>query len=85
MYWIQKHALFKRSKRPFPGNDTINRALYRIIYFGPLTFSLGNLTWSNLLKEGGPYSAIIPNLISVALSAVFVLVPNKYFFSKLLS
>lgn len=85
MFWVQKYVLFNRCKRPFPGNDTINRAIYRVLYFGPLIFSLGNLTWSNLLTEGGPQTAIIPNLISIGLSSVFVLVPNKYFFSKILA
>lgn len=84
MYWVQKHALFTRSRRPYPGNDLVNRAMYRILYIGPFIFSLGNLTWSNLIKGGGPQSAIIPNLIAISISAVFMLIPYKGFFSRLI-
>lgn len=54
MYWIQKYTLLYRTRRPFPGNDLINTTMYKLICFGPLVFSLGNLTWSNLLPDGGP-------------------------------
>lgn len=69
-------------KRPFPGNDNVNRAMFRILYCGPFVFSLGNLTWSNLIPGGGPYSSIIPNLLSIGLSVIFMIIPFKGFFNN---
>lgn len=54
MYWIQKYCLFNRYRRPVPGTDFVNSAVYRMIMLGPLTYSLGSLTWSNLSPEGIP-------------------------------
>lgn len=54
MYVINKYILFTKSKRPSPGNDLINRAMYRALETGPFIFSLGNLVWSNLVINGGP-------------------------------
>lgn len=85
MHWVQKYMLFNRHRRPFPGNDLVNTAMYQVIYFGPLVFSLGNLTWSNLLADGAPKSALVPNLIAVGLSAFFAALPYKIFFSTIIS
>lgn len=85
MHWVQKYLLFNRHRRPFPGNDLVNAAMHQVIYFGPLVFSLGNLTWSNLLVDGAPKSALVPNLIAVGISTVFAVLPYKVFFSLIIS
>lgn len=75
MYWIQKYCLFYRYKRPVPGSDFINRSIYKIIFFGPLIYSLGSLTWANIDPNGIPPEALVPNLISVGLSVILILIP----------
>lgn len=80
MFWAQKYSLLNRTKRPFPGNDFVNTAMYQMIYLGPLFFSLGNLTWSNLLAKGFPESALIPNIISTAVSVLILFLPYKAVF-----
>jgi len=75
MYWVQKYCMFYRYKRPVPGTDFVNRAVYQIIFMGPLVYSLGSLTWSNFDPSGIPKEALLPNLIAVVFSAVLVLVP----------
>ena len=42
---------------------------------GPLTYSFGSLTWSNLAPNGFPEEALLPNLICVGLSAILVFIP----------
>jgi len=74
-YWTQKYSLFYRYKRPVPGTDFINNALYQIIYLGPLVYSLGSLTWANFDPKGGPPESLIPNLISLGISVFIILVP----------
>jgi len=85
MYWIQKYCLFHRYRRPVPGTDFINTAVYQIIYLGPLVFTLGNLTWSNFTENGFPESALYPNLASIGFSFFLLIAPIrsilvKYFF-----
>ena len=75
MYWVQKYCMFYRYRRPVPGTDFVNRAVYQIIFLGPLIYSLGSLTWSNFDPEGIPKEALLPNLIAVLFSALLVLVP----------
>lgn len=75
MYWVQKYCLFNRYKRPVPGTDFINKAVYQIIYMGPLIYSLGSLTWSNFSPNGIPPEALIPNLVSVGFSVILLVVP----------
>jgi hypothetical protein len=75
MYWAQKYSLFHRYKRPIPGTDFIHKAVYQIIYLGPLMYTLGALTWSNLDPKGTPVNALIPNLVSLAFSLLILLVP----------
>lgn len=54
MYWAQKYAIFNRMKRPVPGTDTINVAMFQLIYLGGVFYSLGALTWSNFFPTGYP-------------------------------
>ena len=77
MFWVQKYCMFYRYRRPVPGSDFINQAVWQIIHLGPLLYSLGSLTWANFLPEGFPKSAIVPNLISLGFSILLVLVPIK--------
>lgn len=55
MYWVEKYSLFNVYKRPIPGTDFVNNAIFRITCLGPLVFSFGSLTWSNLSPNGIPY------------------------------
>lgn len=54
MYWSQKYSLFNKMKRPVPGTDLVNVAMFQYIVFGGLAYSLGSLTWSNFLPGGIP-------------------------------
>lgn len=75
MYWAQKYSLFHKMKRPVPGTDLINVAMFQIILFGGLMYSLGSLTWSNFMPGGIPTYALLPNLIAVGFSVLMLLMP----------
>ncbi len=77
MYWAQKYCMFYRYRRPVPGTDFVNQAVYQRIHLGPLVYSLGALTWSNFLPDGIPKEALVPNLVSVGLAAIIIFVPIK--------
>jgi len=77
MYWVQKYCIFNRYKRPVPSSDFVNQAIYQIIDFGPLLYSIGSLTWSNFLPGGIPERAILPNLIALGISVIIVVLPIK--------
>jgi hypothetical protein len=83
-YWAQKYQLYYRIKRPVPGTNFINKAMNEIILFAPLIFSLGNLTWSNLISEGFSKESLVPNLISIGLSIVILLFPTNYIIEETL-
>lgn len=73
MFWAQKYCLFNRYKRPVPGTDFVNQIVYQIIYFGPLVYTLGSLTWASFR---GTYDySVFPNLISLLVSIIFLIVP----------
>lgn len=44
-------------------------------------FSIGNLTWSNLLQGGFPDIAIVPNIISLCFAVIIWLLPYKVIFA----
>lgn len=75
MYWAQKYCLLNRYKRPIPGTDFVHKAVYQIIYLGPLVYTLGSLTWSNLSPSGIPPQALFPNLVSLGFSILILIVP----------
>lgn len=54
MYWTQKYALFNRMRRPVPGTDLVNTAMYQLLFLGPMVYSFGSLTWSNFFPGGIP-------------------------------
>lgn len=51
MYWAQKYTLFHKCRRPVPGTKILNDVLVQFIYAGPLFYSLGSLTFINLLPK----------------------------------
>ena len=75
MYWVQKYCLFNRYKRPIPGTDFIHKAVYEIVYFSPLVYTLGSLTWSNFSPTGIPQEALYPNIASIVISVLILIVP----------
>ena len=75
MYWAQKYCIFNRYRRPAPSTSFVNDAVHKIIMLGPLAYSLGSLTWSNLSPGGIPEEALLPNLIAISISVVMLLVP----------
>ena len=81
MFWAQKWALFNRMRRPVPGNDLINTAMGQIVFFGPIVYSLGSLTWSNFFPDGTPKYAIVPNLIGLGISVLMFIFPLSILFS----
>jgi hypothetical protein len=54
MYWIEKYSLFNRYRRPVPGTDFVNNAVYKMISFAPAVYSFGSLTWANFSPTGIP-------------------------------
>lgn len=70
-------------RRPVPGTDTINVAMFQLIYLGGIFYSLGALTWSNFFPEGFPEEALIPNLIALGISVVTALLPYRAIFGLL--
>lgn len=83
MYWVQKHSIFNRYKRPVPGGNIIDKAMFQFIDFGPIVFSLGSLTWSNFLPDGEPKYALVPNLISCGVALITFIFPYHKFISKI--
>jgi hypothetical protein len=75
MYWSQKYCMFNRYRRPVPGTDFVNNAVYRMAMLGPLIYSMGSLTWSNLSPNGIPQEALLPNLIAIGISLLLLIVP----------
>lgn len=75
MFWVEKYCMFYRYKRPVPGTDFVNKAVYQIIFLGPLVYSLGSLTWSNFDPAGIPREAIVPNILAVIFSSLLILLP----------
>lgn len=75
MYWVEKYSLFNRYRRPVPGMDFVNNAVYRMISFGPIVYTFGSLTWANFSPNGIPPEAIIPNLIALGVSVILFCLP----------
>lgn len=71
--------MLRRCRRPIPGTDFVNKAVYQIIFLGPLAYSFGSLTWSNFDPNGIPPEAIIPNLVALFLSIFLVILPINSF------
>jgi hypothetical protein len=75
MHWSQKYSMLNKMKRPVPGTDIVNFAMFQVILFGGITYSLGSLTWSNFMPEGIPKQAVLPNLIAIGISIGMILMP----------
>ena len=67
-------------KRPIPGNELMNDAMSKIIFLGPVVYSLGSLTWSNFFPGGIPASALLPNLIAMGISVLILIFPLSLIF-----
>lgn len=80
MYWTQKHALFNRMRRPVPGTDLVNTAMYQLLFLGPMVYSFGSLTWSNFFPGGIPKEALIPNLVALGISIFLSIFPINMIF-----
>lgn len=75
MYWAQRFSLYNRCKRPTPGNNVVNTAMFQLIYAGPLFYTLGSLCWSNFL--GNLTSGQTPNIASLILSGIILIIPYR--------
>lgn len=75
MYWAQKFSLLYRCKRPAPGNNSINTAMYQLIYLGPVFYAIGSFCWSHFFKHN--FIGIAPNLVAVIIAGVIFLIPYK--------
>lgn len=62
-------------KRPIPGTNLVNAAMFQIVLSGGLVFSLGNLTWSNFMPNGIPEDALFPNVIGLGIGLFVFMVP----------
>lgn len=77
MYWTQKYTLFNKMKRPVPGTDLVNVAMFQLILLGGFIYCLGSLTWSNFMPNGIPKEAIVPNLIALGISILLFILPYR--------
>lgn len=75
MYWVEKYSLFNRYRRPVPGTEFVNNAMYKMVCLGPIVYSFGSLTWANFSPNGIPPEAIVPNLIALGLSVILFIIP----------
>jgi len=74
-YWAQKYSLFNRCKRPIPGNNVVNTAMYQLIYLGPALYTIGSFCWSHFFKTD--WIGVAPNLVAAILSGIIFLIPYK--------
>jgi hypothetical protein len=49
--------------------------MYQMLYFGPIAFALGNLTWSWFLPDQSFRNAVLPNLISLGMGVAMFILP----------
>jgi hypothetical protein len=66
---------FLDSEKAIAGSDIMNYSMSQFIYLGPLFFSIGHFTWSNIKEDGVLENTVIPNGIAVALSVIFFVFP----------
>ena len=85
MYWAQKYSIFSRCKRPIPGTNLVNTAMFQLIYLGPLFFTLGALSWSTFFPEGVPKRGFIANIVCLCLSVLIFLLPYEAIFRSIFS
>ena len=62
-------------KRPIPGTNLVNAAMFKVVLSGALVFSLGNLTWSNFMPDGTPREALVPNLVGLGVGLLVFMMP----------
>ena len=79
LYWAQKYSLYERCRRPIPGNNTVNTAMYTLIYLGPLFFSLGSFCWSTFFID---FIGEAANLTACIISALIFLMPYRWIVSN---
>lgn len=92
-FWVQKVVLYKIAKRPTPGNDTINTAMYQLVFFGPLLYAVGSFLWCGVLRyrtEGDDESKFesvgaLPNTLAFVLSIITILLPYKVLTRELMT
>jgi hypothetical protein len=53
--------------------------LYQLLFFGPVAYALGNLTWSWFLPDPSFRNALVPNLIAAGLSLILFIFPFDLF------
>jgi len=80
MYWAQKYSLFNRCKRPIPGNNAVNTAMYQLIYLGPVFYTIGNFCWSHFFETD--WIGVGPNVVAAVLSIAAILIPYNKVFKK---
>jgi hypothetical protein len=88
-YWAQKYCLFNRCKRPVPGTRILYDTMVQFIYAGGLFYSLGSLTFINLIPEDIFKNKINPalaaNLIAVGVSALSLFIPFSFLYELVFS
>jgi len=75
MYWAEKYVLLNRSMRSIPGSDMINAAIDQLILLGPIFLALGVATWTNFLSNNTTNLRFLINMISIAISVLFFILP----------
>lgn len=73
MFFAQKYCLYNQSKRPIPGNHTINTTMYQLIYLGPIFYTLGSFCGLSFLDRST--SDQFPNIVAAIISCAIFLLP----------
>jgi len=84
-YWAVKYSLFHRCKRPVPGTKILYDTMVQFVYAGGLFYSLGSLSFTNLIPEdlfdNKLNFALIANLIAIGISALSLFIPFSYLYA----
>jgi hypothetical protein len=75
MYFVQKYALFYRCSRPRPSSDLVIQSMDYVVYITVIAYALGSLTWTNFLPDSHPKGALMPNLISLGIGILLLIIP----------
>lgn len=84
-YWAVKYSLFHRCKRPVPGSKILYDTMVQFVYAGGLFYSLGSLSFINLIPQdlfdNKLNFGLIANLIAIGISTIALFIPFSYLYA----
>lgn len=72
-FYSSRYILYKRCKRPVPGDNLISARKFSFICLGPFVFSVGNFLW--LVWSAGNEDAFTPSLLAIIVSVIAFIIP----------